>query len=93
MTLLFSDGEHNVGTGPHDAARELKELSELVSVAFGADADEATLRAIATSPQHCYRCRDGRELRAFLAEVGATMSASLLQLKDASQALTHLQAR
>jgi len=62
-------------------------VADLVTVAFGAEADERLLRDLATSSQHFYRCRKGRELRTFLAAVGATLSGTLTQGVNATQAL------
>ncbi|MCL4808609.1 MAG: hypothetical protein KJ062_12610, partial [Thermoanaerobaculia bacterium] len=55
----------------------LKAVADVVTVAFGSDADETFLREIASSPAHAYRCRDGRELRKFFAAVGATLTRSV----------------
>jgi uncharacterized protein YegL len=90
VTLLMSDGCHNVGVGPTAAADALKQISLLVTVAFGADADEDLLKAIATTPQHFYRCRDGKELRAFCAEFGETMSLSIRTGMNATATLANL---
>ena len=93
VALLFSDGQPNVGGDPRTAAGAIKQDADLVTVAFGSDADEPLLRALATSPQHCYRCRNGRELRAFLASVGKTLTATLRQGQNATVALTQLDQR
>ena len=73
VVILFSDGQHNCGNPPEVVASQLKDIADLVTVAFGSDADEALLCRLATSPEHFYRCRDGRELRQFLAAVGKTL--------------------
>jgi uncharacterized protein YegL len=88
VTVVFSDGQHNTGPGPKDVADRLKQKADVVAVAFGGDADEALLRSIASSPQHFYRCANGRELRKFLAAVGATMTATMAVGTNATQALT-----
>jgi uncharacterized protein YegL len=88
--LVFSDGGHNDGPPPNDIAAEIKMFADVVSVAFGTNADEATLRSIATSPQHFYRVKTGRELRAFLAQVGATLTGTMQQRTNATQALTQV---
>ena len=77
VVLLFSDGQPNCGGDARGVANGLKTVADVVTVAFGSDADESFLREIATSPSHSYRCRDGRELRKFFAAVGATMSQSM----------------
>ena len=88
VTLLFTDGKHNRGPGPQSTADALEQLSDLVYVAFGNDADEAALYIIATSPQHVYRCTNGAELRSFLAAVGRTLSATMRTNTNATQALS-----
>ena len=88
VVIIFTDGRHNDGPDPHDAAKRLKGIADLVTVAFGSDADESLLRSLATSPQHFYRCSSGRELRSFLAAVGQTMTATMAQGRNATQALT-----
>lgn len=77
VVLLFSDGQPNCGGDARPVAAGLKAVADIVTVAFGSDADEAFLREIASSPAHAYRCRDGRELRKFFAAVGATLSRSI----------------
>lgn len=90
VTLLFSDGCHNEGTDPACAASRLKTLADVVTVAFGSDADEALLGSLASTPQHAYRCSNGRELRRFLAEVGTTMTATFRARTNATHALTQI---
>jgi uncharacterized protein YegL len=93
VVVAFTDGCHNTGPHPRDIAAEVKQLADLVTVAFGEDADEALLRDQATSPQHFYRCRNGGELRTFFAAVGRTLTVSLQRRQNATQALSqiHLQ--
>lgn len=73
VTILFSDGGHNIGPPPDKAAAELKKFSDLATVAFGSNADEELLRRLATAPQFFHRCQTGAELRAFMAHVGQTI--------------------
>jgi uncharacterized protein YegL len=77
VVLLFSDGRPNCGGDARTVAASLRSVADVVTVAFGSDADEAFLREIASSPAHAYRCRDGRELRKFFAAVGATLTRSI----------------
>ena len=77
VVLLFSDGRPNCGGDATTVAAGLKAVADIVTVAFGSDADEALLREIATSPSHAYRCRDGRELRKFFVAFGSTLSRSI----------------
>lgn len=88
VAVLFSDGGHNNGPAPDDVALELKTFCDLVTVAFGTGADEALLKRIASSPQHFHRCRDGAELRAFMAHVGQTIVRSTVAGQNAGPALT-----
>lgn len=93
VVIVFSDGGHNEGTAPTDAASRVRTEADLVTVAFGADADEHLLRSLATSPEHFYRCKDGSELRRFLAQVGATMTATMATRSNATQALASLKSQ
>ncbi len=92
VVILFTDGENNHGPDPMDEANTVKQVADLVTVAFGDDADLNLLRAMANSREHCYRCREGRELRAFLAAVGETLSGSLQLGQDATQPLGNIDA-
>ena len=75
-----------VELGGYDAKTKILSFT----VAYGGDADEDLLRRLASSPQHSFRCRDGKELRAFLATVGATLSASIPRGIDPKQALSEI---
>jgi len=88
VVIVFTDGCHNEGADPHDVANRIKAVADLVAVAFGSDADETLMRSLASTPQHFYRCSTGRELRTFLAAVGATMTATMAAGTNATQALT-----
>ena len=90
VALLFSDGCHNVGQGPTDVADELKQSATFVTVAFGDDADENLLKSLATTPQHFYRCKNGRELRQFLPAFGNTLSIGLQTGANTTQLLTNV---
>lgn len=89
VVFCFTDGCHNVGRQPYDIANRMKQKVDLVTVAFGDDADETLMRALASTPQHFYRCADGSELRQFLAKAGATLSATLAARVNATNALAH----
>jgi len=90
VVVLFTDGEHNTGKEPYDEAERLKQTADLVTVAFGVDADLDLLRRVANTPEHCYRCGDGRDLRAFLAAVGETLTSSMQIGQDATQPLSQI---
>ena len=87
VVILFTDGCHNEGPPPNAIADRLKQKADLVTVAFGDDADEDLMRKLATSLQHFYRCATGRDLRSFLAAVGATMTATMAAGTNATRAL------
>ena len=80
LVLLFSDGEHNVGSGPQPVAKEIKRLSldgepvviAVAGVSVGNEhPDEQTLREVA-SPE-CYVHIDNAQLLAsFIASVGSS---------------------
>jgi len=91
VVVLFSDGCHNTGPKPESAAESLCKIADLVTVGYGDDADTELLRGLATSPQHFYKCKDGRDLRQFFAAVGSTMTASLAAGVNATEALGQIQ--
>ena len=89
--LIFSDGQHNTGPRPEPVADRLKSANvTVVTIGYGNDADEDLLCRLASSPQHFFPCKDGKELRAFFAAVGATLSASVPRGIDPKQALTEI---
>jgi uncharacterized protein YegL len=90
VVVAFSDGQTSGKDATRTIANKLKAEADLVTVAFGANADEAFLREIATSPEHFYRCSNGADLRAFFAAVGATMCVSLQRGQNATQALSQV---
>jgi uncharacterized protein YegL len=91
VVLLFTDGGHNQTPQPYDYAASIRRDADLVTVAFGRDADEEMLKRLATSPQHFYRCRSGKDLRRFLAQVGATLTQTLAARQNATKLLATLQ--
>ncbi len=90
VVLFLTDGCFNVGGHPGAAGNELKAKADLVTVAFGTDADEGLLRELASTPQHFYRVNNGAELRNFMAQVGDTMTISMAQKRDATRPLAML---
>ena len=73
LVVLMSDGAHNEGPSPLPAADSLKQMADILTVAFGADADDQMLTALATE-QLNVRCRTGAELRCYFAEIGRTLT-------------------
>jgi len=90
VVILFTDGNHNQGADPQAAATHLRPLADVVTVGFGADADEALLTALATSPAHFYRCTNGAQLRTFLVAVAGTLSTTRAKGANATRALGEL---
>jgi len=90
VLLLFTDGIHNVGIEPNGIADDIKEIADLVTVAYGKDADVKLLKYLASTSQHFYKCRNGKELRQFLASVGETMTATLSSGINATEALSKI---
>ncbi len=90
LVVVMSDGMHNRGSGPIPAANRLKELADVLAVAFGDDADEEMLQAIATE-QLSVRCRTGAELRGYFAEIGRTLTVTRAAGINATVALAHPQ--
>lgn len=87
VVLIFTDGCHNSGPSPETVANDLKVIADLVTIAFGTDADETLMRSLASSPQHYYRCNSGQELRAFFAAVGHTLTQTRLAGQNATYGL------
>jgi len=90
LTVVMSDGGHNHGPGPAPAAKKLKEIADVLAVAFGDDADQAMLEAIATE-QLSVRCRTGADLRCYFAQMGRTLTVTRTAGTSATAALTHRQ--
>lgn len=93
VLVLLSDGAHNSGPEPYATANQLKQSADIICVAFGQDADENSLRRIATSPQHFVRCASGEELRGFFTHVGVTLTQTLAARSSATAALVRWQER
>jgi len=74
VCVLFTDGNANEGGDPGPAADALKAVATIVCAGFGADADIAMLKRIATSPDMTLACPDGVALRRFFEVVGRSMS-------------------
>ncbi len=91
VVIIFTDGDHNTGPSPEQVAEQLKKKADIVAIAFGSDADEGLLKRLASTPQHFYRCKSGgKELRAFFAAVGATMTATRTRGQNATEALRQI---
>lgn len=70
VIMLMSDGQNTTGRAPLDVAREIKSKLgskvNLVSFAYGKDADAGTLTRIASDPEKGFRSSDSaEELRSF----------------------------
>lgn len=84
VALFLTDGCFNIGGHPGSAADALKAKADLVTVAYGSDADEPLLRQLANSSQHFYRVNNGAELRYFMAQVYDTLSIGMVRKQDAT---------
>lgn len=80
LVLLFSDGEHNVGSPPQAVAEQVKQLTldgeqvviAAAGVSVGGDKpDEATLKAIA-SPECYVHIGNAQVLSRFISSVGSS---------------------
>ncbi len=91
VVLLFTDGGHNTGCFPYKTADKIKEIADLVTVAFGQDADTKLLKKLASTEQHFYRCDSGKDLRQFMASVGKTMTMTYADNQNTTDQLTQLQ--
>jgi Mg-chelatase subunit ChlD len=90
LAVVMSDGMHNHGPGPGPAAGKLKEIADVLAVAFGDDADQAMLEAIATE-QLSVRCRSGADLRCYFAQIGRTLTVTRAAGTSATAALANPQ--
>ncbi|MCD4656522.1 MAG: VWA domain-containing protein [Planctomycetes bacterium] len=88
VVICFTDGCHNVGNLPYGVADKIKLQADVVTVAYGSDADVKLLKKLASTSQHYYKCNNGKELRQFLAAVGETMSATMASGINATEALS-----
>jgi uncharacterized protein YegL len=86
LTVLLSDGCHTEAGDPVAAANKLKLTSDVLTVAFGSNADDQMLAAIATQ-QLNVRCRNGSELRRYFAQIGRTLTVTRAAGLSVSQAM------
>jgi len=96
LVLLFSDGEHNLGSGPQPVAAEIKSLNldgdpvviAVAGVSVGeARPDERTLREIA-SPDCYVHVANTQALAAFMSSVG---SSGVSRARDVAEGIKLLQ--
>jgi uncharacterized protein YegL len=96
LVLVFSDGEHNVGSGPQQVAADIKSLNlddePIVIAAAGvssghAHADERTLRDIA-SPDCYVHITNAQALAGFISSVG---SSGVSRAREVAQVLKQMQ--
>ncbi|MCX5647470.1 MAG: VWA domain-containing protein [Phycisphaerae bacterium] len=97
LVLLFSDGEHNLGSGPQPVAAEIKSLNldgdpvviAVAGVSVGnAWPDDKTLREIA-SPDCYVHITNTQALAAFISSVG---SSGVSRARDVAEVIKHIQA-
>ena len=72
--FIMSDGQAPVSDKNIQAAHE---LADVTAIAYGSDADEATLKRISSKGEVHIIGTDGGALRSFLAQVGKTMTATM----------------
>jgi uncharacterized protein YegL len=96
LVLLFSDGEHNLGSGPEPVAAEIKNLNldgdpvviAVAGVSVGnARPDESTLRKIA-SPDCYVHISNAQTLSAFISSVG---SSGVSRIRDVAEVIKRIQ--
>jgi uncharacterized protein YegL len=96
LVLLFSDGGHNLGSGPQPVADDIKRLNldgepiviAVAGVSVGkAQPDEKTLREIA-SPECYVHITDAQALTAFIGSVG---SSGVSRARDVANMLKHIE--
>ncbi len=88
VCFFLSDGHSNVSD---ELLVDLKEISDIVSVAYGSDADEAVLKQIASTDEHFFRVNAGKaHFRTFLAAVTKTLESSLERGEDATYAISDI---
>jgi uncharacterized protein YegL len=96
LVLLFSDGGHNLGSGPQPVAAEIKNLNldgEPVVIAVAGvsvglhELDEQTLRDIA-SPDCYVHITNAQALTAFISSVGSSGASSVV---DIAQVIKQIQ--
>jgi len=90
VVILLTDGLHNAYSDPLKIADHLKKKADLLTVAFGDDADEELLKEIASTPKHFYRCLSGKELRAFLGYVGTSLTTAMHTSQSCTETLSRL---
>ena len=74
ISIFMSDGQSDISDR---TIRQLHELSDVMAIAFGDDADQDTLKRIASDGKVHVIGASGGKLRKFLAQVGVTMSDDL----------------
>ena len=74
IVLFMSDGQDDISD---QAIRQLHEIADVIAIAFGDDADQETLKRIASDGTVHVVGASGGQLRRFLSQVGVTMSEDL----------------
>jgi uncharacterized protein YegL len=74
VAIIFSDGQLGDGSQAEIEAGRLKAMGvKVIAIGFGADADEAQLRRLASAPDH-YAFADVGQLKHLFSIVGKTLS-------------------
>jgi len=74
VTIYMSDGQSSASD---ETIAALHQLSDVIAIAFGADAHQDMLKRISSTGEVHVISESGEELRQFLAQVGETMSQSI----------------
>ena len=74
--VFLTDGRHASPRDPLAGVSALKDLSDVVTIGIGDDADVGFLATLASGPEFCTRSTDPRQLRGLFASVAAALSAS-----------------
>jgi uncharacterized protein YegL len=92
LIALLSDGQDTCSSSPiEEAARQKADGRLILTIAYGADADHATLRKIASSPDLFFaKGANGHELDTFLKHLGDTMTASVQIGESLSRSLSRI---
>ena len=83
--------ENIIRPNPYKIGELLKKKVDLVTIAFGNNADEKLLSSLASTPDHFYSCQNGQQLRSFMARVGTTLQQTIASQKNATKELTRIQ--
>lgn len=96
LVLLFSDGEHNYGTGPHTVSSEIKSLTlddqpvviAVAGVSVGSSQPDLRTLCDIASPECYVHITNSRALSAFISSVG---SSGVSRARDVAQVIKRIE--